>query len=256
MKPKKRLFLGLSLFLFGIIFLLLLLLAYYLRSPEEPIFRFPIIVAFVCLMLLALAVLASLGIIIFILIAGNSISVLNRIVEKVVVFIFPFILHLGKFLHITQDKVQRSFIEINNGLLEARRLKVLPHELLILLPHCLQKDTCPHKITRDPFNCHRCGNCPIHELLSLVEEWGVKVRVVTGGTLARKAVEVLKPRCILAVACERDLTSGIIDSFPLPVWGLLNERPYGPCFNTFVSSEDVEKALQRLVKRRYVNVSV
>ncbi len=82
------------------------------------------------------------------------------------------------------------------------------------------------------------------------------MRVVTGGTLARKAVEVLKPRCILAVACERDLTSGIIDSFPLPVWGLLNERPYGPCFNTFVSSEDVEKALQRLVKRRYVNVSV
>ena len=38
----------------------------------------------------------------------------------------------------------------------------------------------------------------------------------------------------MAVACERDLTSGIQDSYPIPVIGVLNERPFGPCRNTRV----------------------
>ena len=48
--------------------------------------------------------------------------------------------------------------------------------------------------------------------------------------MARQMVKEIRPKAIIAVACERDLTSGIQDVFPLPVIGVLNERPFGPMF--------------------------
>ena len=68
--------------------------------------------------------------------------------------------------------------------------------------------------------------------------------VATGGTLARQVVKTIRPKAIIAVACERDLTSGIQDVFPLPVIGVLNERPYGPCFNTRVDINKVEETIK------------
>ncbi|WP_242864780.1 DUF116 domain-containing protein [Youngiibacter fragilis] len=49
---------------------------------------------------------------------------------------------------------------------------------------------------------------------------------------------------IIAVACERDLSSGIQDTYPLPVYGILNKRPKGPCLDTLVPLKQVEKALE------------
>ena len=56
-----------------------------------------------------------------------------------------------------------------------------------------------------------------------------------------------EPTCILAVACERDLTSGIQDVFPLPVIGVLNERPNGPCFNTRADMGKIEEAIRSFI---------
>jgi hypothetical protein len=52
------------------------------------------------------------------------------------------------------------------------------------------------------------------------------------------------------VACERDLTSGIQDTHPLPVYGILNERPEGPCRNTLVDLTTLEKALRFFIQPR------
>ena len=79
--------------------------------------------------------------------------------------------------------------------------------------------------------------------MSLAERFGIEVAVATGGTLARKLIVEKRPRFILAVACERDLTSGIRDAYPLPVIGVLNRRPHGPCFNTSIVVAEVERAL-------------
>jgi hypothetical protein len=54
---------------------------------------------------------------------------------------------------------------------------------------------------------------------------------------------------ILAVACERDLASGIQDTYPLPVYGILNERPFGPCLDTRVSLARLEDALKRFSQK-------
>ncbi|UNC92785.1 DUF116 domain-containing protein [Candidatus Contubernalis alkaliaceticus] len=162
---------------------------------------------------------------------------------------YPFIIQLGKVFKITQDKIQRSFIELNNYLVEVRNIQVQPKELLLLLPHCLQQSDCSYRITIDIKNCRSCGGCMIGSLMDLAQRYRIKVKVVTGGTLARKEIESLKPKAIIAVACERDLSSGILEASPLPVLGISNERPYGPCHNTCVNLGLVEEGINFFLKR-------
>jgi hypothetical protein len=150
-------------------------------------------------------------------------------------------------LDVNKERVERSFIEVSNQLIRQKHVKVKPEQLLILTPHCIQLDTCPHKITRDIANCKDCGGCQVGDLLRLSQKYGVHVAIVTGGTLARKVIKTLRPRAVLAIACERDLTSGIQDVFPLPVIGVLNERPYGPCCNTKVQMSAVEQAVLQFI---------
>ena len=57
----------------------------------------------------------------------------------------------------------------------------------------------------------------------------------------------MRPNAILAVACERDLTSGIQDVFPMPVIGVLNRRPNGPCFNTSVDIDAIEEEIKTFI---------
>ncbi len=70
--------------------------------------------------------------------------------------------------------------------------------------------------------------------------------MATGGNLARRIVSHADPDAIVAVACERDLSSGIADTYPIPVLGICNERPFGPCVNTRVDLDKVEEAIQVL----------
>jgi hypothetical protein len=103
------------------------------------------------------------------------------------------------------------------------------------------------KVTNSVQNCKRCGKCPIKDLLNLSDKYGVDLAVATGGTIARRIVVETRPDLIIAVACERDLTSGIQDTSPLPVYGIFNERPFGPCLNTRVSLEHVESVLRDIL---------
>lgn len=71
--------------------------------------------------------------------------------------------------------------------------------------------------------------------------------------MARQMVKQARPKAIVAVACERDLTSGIQDVFPLPVLGVLNERPFGPCFNTRVDIDKLEEAILVFLDKEEAN---
>ncbi|MBO8167841.1 MAG: DUF116 domain-containing protein [Thermoanaerobacteraceae bacterium] len=161
--------------------------------------------------------------------------------------LFPIALQIGKVFGIDQDTIKSSFIAVNNQLVDNRNIRVKPHQLLILAPHCLQNSKCPYKITIDVENCRRCGGCPIHDLHRIKDKYGVNFVVATGGTLARRFVKEYKPRAIVAIACERDLTSGVQDVNPLPVIGVLNIRPEGPCFNTQVNLNQVEAAVRQFI---------
>ncbi|MFZ5597433.1 MAG: DUF116 domain-containing protein [Bacillota bacterium] len=160
------------------------------------------------------------------------------------IFFFPVIMELGKLLKIDTDQIRKSFVEVNNQMVRVRRFNLDPGQVLVLVPHCLQRTQCPHKITSDMDNCRRCGGCRIGQLLDIRDSYGVRMGVATGGTLARKYVRDYRPRAVVAVACERDLVSGIQDSTPLPVLGVTNERPFGPCSNTCIDPEKVEWAIK------------
>jgi len=168
----------------------------------------------------------------------------TRFMRLVVIkFLLPVIEAMGKLLGISKDTIRQSFIAMNNSLVQSQRLLVPADRILILLPHCLQLFDCEIKVTGDINKCVRCGRCDIMGLAELAQKYRVDISVATGGTLARKVIIEKRPKLVVAVACERDLTSGIKDCYPLPVIGVLNDRPFGPCFNTRVDTEKIDDAI-------------
>jgi hypothetical protein len=240
---KKRTFLGLLLtallFLLGVALYLLVFVCY----PHALFTRSFVMGLTISAILLTLLFLCGLLAIVISILRKRTFLPLRWIMGKTLFFLYPIVLLIGRLTHITQEKIQRSFIEVNNQLVRSRGVKAKSDELLLLLPHCLQNDNCSYKITHNIDNCRRCGRCQIAQILELSSARGVPAVVATGGTLARRAVKKYTPRMVVAVACERDLSSGVLDSFPLPVLGVLNERPEGPCYNTRVDLRALQEAL-------------
>lgn len=148
--------------------------------------------------------------------------------------VIPFAIFVTGLFNGDKDAIRGLFIDINNIFVQSGRTGCEPGQVLLLLPHCLQNSECVCKITNDINNCKKCGRCSIGDILGIVREKGVRAAVVTGGTAARNLVATQKPKMILSVACERDLALGITDVSSIPVIGVVNERPNGPCFNTTV----------------------
>lgn len=157
---------------------------------------------------------------------------------------YPFLMFVGAFLKNRKEGFQRAIISMNNRLIRSEKPKT--KKILLLLPHCLQINECNIRLTHNIYNCERCGKCEIRDLIAIAEENKLNLFVATGGNIARKIVKDVGPEAIVAVACERDLSSGLVDTYPLPVIGISNERPYGPCFNTQVDLDKVKEAIQFL----------
>ncbi|MCX7748111.1 MAG: DUF116 domain-containing protein [Clostridia bacterium] len=162
--------------------------------------------------------------------------------------LFPVIVGLAGLFKTSKDTVRHFYITINNILVQSGGIRFYPEEILAILPHCLQNSNCGYKITHHIENCKKCGKCPIGDIVKLMEEKGVSLHIVTGGTAARKVVKESRPKLILSVACERDLASGILDVRHIPVIGVLNDRPNGPCLNTLVDVEAIAKILDKVIK--------
>jgi len=80
-------------------------------------------------------------------------------------------------------------------------------------------------------------------MIQIADENHITLFVATGGSLARRIISETRPEALVAVACENDLSSGISDTYPLPVLGIPNERPFGPCVNTRVDLTKVKEAI-------------
>jgi uncharacterized protein len=155
-----------------------------------------------------------------------------------------FLIFFSKFISVRNDNAWEKFIDLNNAMIRKRNFSFAPNEVLVILPHCLQKNKCDLRITNDIENCRECGICNIAQIKKLLSEYGVKGRVVTGGTLARMVAKEETPKGIVAVACPHDLAEGISLVHPTPVYGVLNERPEGPCINTVVDVEKIRKGIE------------
>ncbi len=243
-KSKKSIFIFLSILSLAVL-ILASLLFWFLTEPR--MVTFPEYVV--------LGVKIGLGIFILGVSGGLFLIVLSAITEKdflipygkkqvTIKVLFPINLFLAKFFGWSKEKVRESFVEVNNSLFMAAKKRIKNDRILILLPHCLQKFDCARKVTSNIYNCNRCGECLINDIIELKGKYDLSLAIATGGTLARKVVVENKPTVVIAVACDRDLTSGIQDVFPIPVYGILNQRPFGPCVNTRVDMKKLESVIK------------
>jgi hypothetical protein len=110
-----------------------------------------------------------------------------------------------------RDWVENAAVKVYNSLAMMRGRKVGQGELLVLIPRCLSKGT-------------------LDGVLGIAGQYGVPVFVATRGQLARRVIRERRPRAVVAVACERDMVSGLHDvAGKIPVLGLTMTLPSGPC---------------------------
>ena len=242
-RAKKRLFVGLVMGTSGLVtmFLVLLWIVPYIGLKEIH-HTGPWVFGILIFTAIFIVAWAALGLVINI-VSGKTLPFFKRMRGITVRLFLPLMTLLGRTLGITKEKVWASFIKVNNELVASSNKRYRPTEILLLMPHCLQRSDCTVRLTYGVENCKRCGKCPMLGLLDLSQKYGVHMAIATGGTIARRIVVQKRPKIILAVACERDLSSGIQDTYPLPVFGILNDRPYGPCLDTQVALDRLEEAL-------------
>ncbi|MBR1580894.1 MAG: DUF116 domain-containing protein [Selenomonadaceae bacterium] len=247
-RPKKRLFLGLMLvteFLAALVLYGMWKIAYLGLSDI-----YEALPSMVGALIISISIF-SVGVVFNMVLAMKGfpfLPLLRRYSYALIRLLFPMSVRIGRLFGISRRQLEGSFIAVSNLIFLKCGIKVKADRLLVLVPHCLQLATCPHKITRDPNNCKRCGGCNIGDLMKLSDELGFHFLVATGGTLARQFVKKTRPKAVLAIACERDLMSGIQDVYPLPAVGVLNIRPNGPCYNTRVDMNDVRRMLEKIIE--------
>lgn len=145
--------------------------------------------------------------------------------------------------------LDRALIRLNNaGVRKARRTRVKAAEVLLLLPSCLQASGCDRNVVGGLANCRRCGRCKIGPLLDLVERRGVRAAMAKGGRVAVTLARQPEVKAVIAVACEKELRSGIVACLPKAVLAVVNRRPNGPCNATDVDVAEVEQAIAWLTR--------
>ncbi len=139
----------------------------------------------------------------------------------------PLLERFGTWFGLSRDRVGNSLVRVFNGLSSARvRPGVKPDELLVLLPRCLGKEA-------------------MQGAMQIAGRYGVPLFVASRGRYARQMIGMRRPKRVVAVACERDLVSGVGDvGSHLPVLGTTLSLPEGPCKNTGVDLSTLEDQIR------------
>ncbi|HJS42942.1 MAG TPA: DUF116 domain-containing protein [Gemmatimonadales bacterium] len=128
-----------------------------------------------------------------------------------------------------RDWVEHAAIDVYNTLAVRRGRRVGKGELLVLIPRCLSKQA-------------------LDGVLEIAGRYDVPVFVATRGQLARRVIRERRPRAVVAVACERDMMTGLRDvAGKLPVLGLTMQLPNGPCRDASIDLHQMERWVQGLV---------
>ena len=131
-----------------------------------------------------------------------------------------------------RDRVENAAVKVYNALALVRARQVATGELLLLIPRCLSRGT-------------------LDEVLALAGTYAVPVFVATRGQLARRVIRERRPRAVVAVACERDMVTGLHDvAGKVPVLGLTMTLPAGPCKDAILDIQTLERYLRAFVGAR------
>ncbi len=225
-KERKRLFFGFSIVVFSLLITGSLFLGYLIKPRLNQItpllskiiflfFFFILSLIFLWFFLLAIST-----------ITGKNYLPFPRLNYAILDFFLIRAIWLGEKLGISKDRMCNSFIKVNNALVKSIKGIYYRDKLLILLPRCLDKRV-------------------IDVIKDICKRYKCEIMIVGGGNLARKIILEKKPTAIIGVACERDLVSGIKDvAKNIPVIGIANKRPKGPCKDTYIDINQLEEAIK------------
>lgn len=221
----QRVFIGFA-FLSLTVIILSLALVYYMVSPRlEGWHHLLSTVALVALVTAGASVLLWFAAIAVPLLTGRPLPWRMEAVQRSFHLLVPLVFRIGSRFGISRDRMGNSFVNLSNALVRSARINKQSGPLLMLLPHCLAPDS-------------------RRQVQELAGRYECLVHTVPGGEKARKLIHDHRPSRIIAVACERDLVSGLQDvSSIIPTFAIPNCRPEGPCKNTVVDLRRIEEAL-------------
>lgn len=128
-----------------------------------------------------------------------------------------------------RDWVENAAVKVYNTLALLRTRTVATGELLLLIPRCLSRET-------------------LNTVLEMAGRHQVPVFVATRGQLARRVIRERRPRAVVAVACERDMVTGLHDvAGKVPVLGLTMTLPAGPCKDAALDFVTLERYMKAFV---------
>ncbi len=138
---------------------------------------------------------------------------------------------VGELFGVQRDWTDHAAVEVYDRLALARTRTVSPNELLILIPRCLSRTA-------------------LDGVLEIAKRYDVAAFVATRGQLARRVIKERRPKAVVAVACERDMISGLHDvAGRVPVLGLTMQLPNGPCKDASIDIAKMEEFVKKYLTK-------
>lgn len=137
---------------------------------------------------------------------------------------------VGEMFGVQRDWTDNAAVAVYNRLAWAREWRVRANELLILIPRCLSRTA-------------------LDGVMDIAKRYNVATFVATRGAYARQAIRERRPKAVVAVACERDMVSGLRDvAGRLPVLGLTMQLPNGPCKDASLDLVQMEAFVRKYLR--------
>lgn len=169
---RKRIFIGLML---ASCCVACLALAFFLILPWSDYGQTLTWLPLLCMLVGGAGILALIwmcGTLVWHVYTGRYLPGVSSVRHVTIRLFFPLMELLAKVVRMERKRVRHSFIKVNNELVLADRPRVRPERLLLLLPHCIQRSACPHRLNHNVDLCRRCGQCPVGGLLQLRDRYG------------------------------------------------------------------------------------
>lgn len=140
---------------------------------------------------------------------------------------------------------QTALVHLNNRI--TGNLAVQANQAHVLVSRCLQRSDCTCAVTADIANCKECGRCKIGAVKDICRQRNLSVTVESGGTAARLRLKQKRPSLVVAVACQRELLAGILDT-RIPVVGVVVEPGPKPCTDCDLTLANFAERINRVIK--------
>jgi hypothetical protein len=146
--------------------------------------------------------------------------------------VFPLISKVAFAFGISRDRLGYSLVEIHNEITRSRLRISSSGRVLCLAPRCLDREN-------------------VEQIRAMMAEYDCDFYMAPTGAQARQRIVQAKPAAIIGIACERDLITGIRDvGYRIPVIGVTNKRPAGPCKGAFIDLNELREAIE-VIKDRF-----